>query len=72
MLKELATLLRLSLRSDDLFARIGGEEFIILLNNVSYKTAMNIVERIRTQIEEHTLLYEQQTLKFTVSVGVAP
>ncbi|MCV9878480.1 sensor domain-containing diguanylate cyclase [Brenneria izbisi] len=72
VLKELATLLRLSLRSDDLFARIGGEEFIILLNNVSHKTAMNIVERIRMQIEQHTLLYEQQMLKFTISVGVAP
>ncbi|MFC3396592.1 sensor domain-containing diguanylate cyclase [Brenneria rubrifaciens] len=72
VLKELAGLMRLSLRNDDLVARIGGEEFILLLRNVSYKTALTIIERIRKRVEQHSLSYEQKTLKFTVSMGIAP
>ncbi|WP_263059742.1 diguanylate cyclase [Pectobacterium sp. F1-1] len=71
VLKELAMLMRMSLRQEDLVARLGGEEFIILLKDVSYETAAMTIERIRKAIELHTLEYECQTLHFTISAGIA-
>ncbi|MEQ9863290.1 GGDEF domain-containing protein [Pectobacterium aroidearum] len=71
VLKELAVLMRMSLRQEDLVARLGGEEFIILLKDISYQTAMMTIERIRKAIEQHTLEYDRQTLHFTISAGIA-
>ncbi|WP_409308000.1 diguanylate cyclase [Pectobacterium sp. B1J-3] len=71
VLKELALLMHMSLRKEDIVARIGGEEFIMLLKDVSAHEAFAAIERIRQLIEQHTLLYDRQLLKFTISVGVA-
>ncbi|KHT04559.1 sensor domain-containing diguanylate cyclase [Pectobacterium brasiliense] len=71
VLRELAMLMRMSLRQEDLVARLGGEEFIILLKDVSYQTAVVTIERIRQAIEQHTLEYDRQNLRFTISAGIA-
>lgn len=64
-------LMRMSLRQEDLVARLGGEEFIILLKEVSYQTAVVTIERIRQAIEQHTLEYDRQNLRFTISAGIS-
>ncbi|KHN53695.1 sensor domain-containing diguanylate cyclase [Pectobacterium fontis] len=71
VLKELAILMRMSLRKDDLVARIGGEEFIILLKDISYKNAIKTLESIRKVIEQHTMEYDHKHLHFTISAGLA-
>lgn len=71
VLKELGRILPQTLRSDDLAARIGGEEFIILLKNIPCHEATAIMQRVRKQIEQHELQYDGKQLKFTISIGVA-
>ncbi|MGE4267913.1 MAG: diguanylate cyclase [Deferribacterales bacterium] len=58
------------LRKDDIFARIGGEEFVILLPNASLKDAVDISERIRRSIEFAVTEHHGERISCTVSIGV--
>jgi diguanylate cyclase (GGDEF)-like protein len=59
------------LRANDLFGRIGGEEFASLLPNTTLQDALILAERIRTAFEGTSHTGAAQTLFATVSVGVA-
>jgi len=67
ILFSLASLINNSCRKTDLFARWGGEEFIVLLPNVDLVSAMRIAEAKRVLIENHTF---KDGLKVTCSFGV--
>jgi diguanylate cyclase (GGDEF)-like protein len=60
------------LRTDDLFARIGGEEFATLLPNTALHDALRLAERVRAVIEGATHAVREDVVRITVSVGVAP
>ncbi|MFA5597878.1 MAG: GGDEF domain-containing protein, partial [Pusillimonas sp.] len=58
-------------RSNDLMARMGGEEFVVLLPEAERDTGLVIAERIRAAVQELRVeLPDGQTLSFTVSIGV--
>lgn len=65
--------MKANLRSSDLLVRYGGDEFLILLEQVSLEHAMQIAEKIRSAVAEHTIMHEGMTepLGVTVSAGVA-
>ncbi len=71
ILKHLAQLIENEARGYDLFARVGGEEFVFMLRGANAKAAAALADRVRTCIEEHTFDYDDQALKVTVSLGVA-
>ncbi len=72
VLKEFTHLIKTShLRPKDIFARFGGEEFVVLLGNTSLKDAIQLGERIRSAIESHAFIYEGKKLPITTSMGVA-
>ena len=58
-------------RSGDLAARIGGEEFAILLSNTDTETATRVAESLRASIQEMVIAFESANLRVTVSCGVA-
>lgn len=58
------------LRKDDIFARIGGEEFVILLPRAGLKEAVDISERIRRSIEYAVTEHNDERINCTVSIGV--
>jgi diguanylate cyclase (GGDEF)-like protein len=60
-----------ALRPDDLFGRLGGEEFASLLPDTSLDEGLVIAERIRSNFEAAVLAIGANTLAATVSVGVA-
>lgn len=60
------------IRTGDLFARYGGEEFAVVMRDAELPHAARLAERIRTAVENMTVEYEGQTVKFTVSLGYAP
>lgn len=68
ILKGLAKHIQGKLRENDMFARWGGEEFVILLDQSNIKQATQKAEHLRQSIEE-TLLYED--IKITISLGVS-
>ncbi|MFK7886513.1 MAG: diguanylate cyclase [Gammaproteobacteria bacterium] len=59
------------LREDDFIGRFGGEEFLAVLPGASAKEAELVAERLRVVIEEAQIEYEGQTVRITVSVGIA-
>ncbi len=59
-----------TLRQEDVIARFGGEEFIILLPESSKDAAFYVAERVRKEIELMEVSYMEKTLKITVSIGV--
>jgi len=70
-LASVAAWLKDSVRGSDAVYRYGGEEFVILLSDTDIDGAMVIGERIRADIESHTLAYGMDVLNLTASLGVA-
>ena len=56
---------------DNLAARFGGEEFIIMLPNNDAKKATLVAERIRSTIEKLRMTHEGKQIQFTISIGIA-
>ncbi|WP_165942924.1 GGDEF domain-containing protein [Marinomonas flavescens] len=59
------------IRKEDIFARIGGEEFAILLNHTSLYDAKSIAEKIRISIENEIFYYNTTQIKITLSIGLS-
>ncbi len=70
VLKEIATIFKNYLRANTITARIGGEEFAILLPGVEITDAIRIADRLRTLIENRTIRYEDHNIHITASFGV--
>ena len=58
-------------REGDLFARIGGEEFVIVLPDTTTEHAVITAERIRHTLEQTTFTYEGMQIRLTSSFGVS-
>lgn len=72
MLVEVGQLLLKNLRSIDIVARYGGDEFVIVLPQTSPKSAVQIAERMRRSIEQNVFLKKDgYSLKITASFGIA-
>ncbi|WP_417614974.1 diguanylate cyclase [Oceanisphaera sp.] len=72
VLKQLASQVHDSLRTLDVFARFGGEEFIVLLPELSAEQAERVAERLRQQIADMQIaLPSGETISITVSIGFA-
>jgi diguanylate cyclase (GGDEF)-like protein len=60
------------LRSKDLFGRMGGEEFAVLLPDINHREGQAIAERIRLAVERTVIdLGDDRQLKITVSGGLS-
>lgn len=72
VLRDLATLIKNSIRKPDYVARYGGEEFVVILPETSLHKARELAERLRRQVASYTIsIKEDQTLSLTISIGVA-
>lgn len=71
VLITVADLIRKSLRESDVASRYGGEEFTVLLAGAGKEEAMLVAERIRSTIDEHDFVYNDQHLHVTISCGVS-
>ena len=60
-----------ALRDVDLLARLGGEEFAVLLENASEAQALQVAERIREAVGVSALNIDGQAIPVTVSIGAA-
>lgn len=69
-LKHFVTCVRPILRESDVLARIGGEEFAVLLVGVDPTTAETIAERICAKVRSTPLIFEGVPIWMTVSIGV--
>lgn len=71
MLVAVAQNIRASLRSNDLLARLGGEEFAVLLPNTDKSQAVEIAGRILDAVRSIRISYGQQIIQCTISIGIS-
>ncbi len=79
VLRDLAKVVKACIRKEDIFARFGGEEFVVILPNTSAQQSVKVAENIRQKCEEtiHNISYEadgkkkQVQHKQTISLGIA-
>ena len=70
LLKEIALILKTFLRANNIAARLGGEEFAILVPGVTVKEAEIIANRLRTTIENRNFVSLDKDIRTTASFGV--
>lgn len=70
-IKEIKKILDRNLRASDLMARFGGEEFCILLEDISQENVAILFEKIRNDFEKNIIKTKNHEIKYTVSFGIA-
>ncbi|WP_394823233.1 diguanylate cyclase [Pendulispora albinea] len=71
VLRQLALEVKGKLRREDIFARVGGEEFGVLLPEVQHAGAMATAEKVRKVVEAAQFSFDKHIIRGTVSIGVA-
>lgn len=70
LLKEISTRLKNSVRDTDTVSRIGGDEFTILLNNITnHSDISHVAQKILTALQQPTIVGDQEIAN-TVSIGI--
>ncbi|MCK5110390.1 MAG: diguanylate cyclase [Arcobacteraceae bacterium] len=67
---EVANILNENLRDTDLMARFGGEEFCVLLEDISLEDVEILFEKIRGIFENNIIKINDSEIKFTTSIGI--
>jgi diguanylate cyclase len=71
VLSQVAEQIRDLVRPCDFIFRYGGEEFLVLLPNVTEQQALNAAERIRKSVEGKMLVLDSGIIKVTTSIGLS-
>jgi two-component system cell cycle response regulator len=71
VLRRLAEVVAARLRHEDVFARVGGEEFVVLLRAIAADPAMVCAERLRSAVERTVFETGGAHIPVTISIGVA-
>ena len=71
VLKMIVDFCQVTFRDADLFARLGGEEFIVMLPNTPTLGAAIIAERIRDGINNLPVVLADRTINISISIGIS-
>jgi diguanylate cyclase (GGDEF)-like protein len=71
VLQHVAEVVRSTVRDVDLPARLGGEEFVVLLPEAGLRATVEAAERVRRAVEGRSVVWNGRPLSVTVSLGVA-
>jgi diguanylate cyclase (GGDEF)-like protein len=69
VLREVAALVSRMIRTEDVFARFGGEEFVVLVRGIEHANVARFAERLRVAVERLEVPAESLVLHVTISVG---
>jgi diguanylate cyclase (GGDEF)-like protein len=70
-LKKVAEIISVEKRAEDIAARYGGEEMVVILPETGKMNALVLGERIRQKVEKMKMKYKGQTIRLTISGGLA-
>ena len=71
VLKQVSGLMKQSLRDQDMIARWGGEEFLVLLPDTDIDGGNLAIEKLRQHIAQHELTFNDTSFNVTLSFGLA-
>jgi len=70
-LEEFSNTIKKMIRSEDIFGRLGGEEFAIILPRLNCDQAMIVAEKLRVNIEKLVITNEEHDINIKISIGVS-
>jgi diguanylate cyclase (GGDEF)-like protein len=70
-LVHISTVIRESVRAGDIACRYGGDEFVVVLSNVTEKIAIRRAEKLRRTVAAHHILHRNKKVNISVSIGIA-
>lgn len=71
VLQHISQIMLQTIRRYDHVARLGGEEFLVLLQDIEEKTALCVAERIRENIANNSVEYAGKQIDITSSIGLS-
>ena len=71
VLKQIANIVRTHLRTSDVFARLGGEEFAVLLPETDSQLAAHLIERILDNVLTTAVVHDDKRISVSFSAGIA-
>jgi diguanylate cyclase (GGDEF)-like protein len=71
VLREISALVTRMIRTEDVFARFGGEEFVVLARGIEHVNAGRFAERLRVAVERLDIASENIVVHVSISVGYA-
>lgn len=71
VLQRLSATIMASLRTEDAFCRVGGEEFAVIMRDCTEAEAMQLAERLRRLVASTQFVYGGKSLPVTISLGVS-
>jgi diguanylate cyclase (GGDEF)-like protein len=71
VLVQTSALMKSRIRQQDLLARWGGEEFIMMIVEASIEQGQRVAENIRSAINQNRVEFEGQDIQVTVTIGVS-
>ena len=71
IIKTLAGIIKKTTRETDIVGRYGGEEFAIILPDTPVANVEFVAERIRRLVEKCTVVFDEEHISFTISIGIA-
>jgi diguanylate cyclase (GGDEF)-like protein len=71
VLREICNRIKSSIRTDEVFARVGGEEFVVLLPETTLQEAGRFAERMRKLVADAPVELDAAKIPVTISVGLA-
>ena len=71
VLRKLSSIAMATIRSQDYFARFGGDEFCILLPSTSAEESLILANRLREAYAANTFSFGSKTIKSSLSLGIA-
>ena len=70
LLRQISAILKQTIRDRDTLARIGGDEFGLLLENCPLSKAQKIAETIRANVKAYRLVWQRKTFEIGTSIGL--
>jgi diguanylate cyclase (GGDEF)-like protein len=70
VLREMAFVLKQTIRVIDIVGRYGGDEFVVILPETKFELAERVAQRIQQQVRQHRFKCKGNSLSLTVSIGL--
>ncbi len=72
LLRQVANFIQSLTQRHDISARIGGDEFGVILRDCSLEDSMHVAQRLQDAIQSHKFIWQKNLFPITLSIGIVP